>query len=101
MPTVVIKPGATVFVTGVNGLIGSHIVDQLLKRGYNVRGAVRQVQKHGYLIEYFNDEYKEAKFELVDVPDMTAEGCYDKVVDGMSRLGSLPIRPAKLSCLDL
>jgi nucleoside-diphosphate-sugar epimerase len=83
MPTVVIKPGATVFVTGVNGLIGSHIVDQLLKRGYNVRGAVRHAQKHGYLIEYFNDKYKEAKFELVDVPDMTAEGCYDKVVDGI------------------
>jgi nucleoside-diphosphate-sugar epimerase len=101
MPTVVIKPGATVFVTGVNGLIGSHVVDQLLKRGYNVRGAVRQVQKHGYLIEYFNDKYQEAKFELVDVPDMTAGGCYDKVVNGMLRSDSLLIRPAKLRCLDL
>jgi nucleoside-diphosphate-sugar epimerase len=84
MPTVVIKPGATVFVTGVNGLIGSHIADQLLKRGYNVRGAVRNSEKHKYLIEYFEDKYKEAKFELVEVPDMTVEGCYDNLVDGAS-----------------
>jgi nucleoside-diphosphate-sugar epimerase len=88
MPTVVIKPGAIIFVTGVNGLIGSHIVDQLLKRGYNVRGAVRDAEKHKYLIEYFNDKYKEAKFELVDVPDMTAEDCYDNVVNGTSNIES-------------
>jgi nucleoside-diphosphate-sugar epimerase len=88
MPRVVIKPGATVFVTGVNGLIGSHIVDQLLKQGYNVRGAVRDAEKHKYLIKYFSDKYKEAKFELVDVSDMTAEDCYNNVVNGTSNMES-------------
>ncbi|KAI4959117.1 hypothetical protein J4E86_002838 [Alternaria arbusti] len=83
MPIVAIKPGATVFVTGVNGLVGSHIVDQLLKRAYHVRGAVRDAEKHKYMTEYFNDKYKEATFELVEVPDMTFEGCYDDVVDGI------------------
>jgi uncharacterized protein YbjT (DUF2867 family) len=84
MPTVALQPSATVLVTGVNGLIGSHVVDQLLKRGYHVRGAVRDVEKNKWLSEYFAEQYKAAKFELVAVSDMTAEGCYDEVVDGMS-----------------
>jgi nucleoside-diphosphate-sugar epimerase len=82
MPTVVIQPGATIFVTGVNGLIGSVVADQLLARGYNVRGAVRGVEKNKWLAEYFQGKYKSAKFDLVDVPDMTVEGCYDGLVDG-------------------
>ncbi|KAH8732604.1 hypothetical protein GQ44DRAFT_755094 [Phaeosphaeriaceae sp. PMI808] len=82
MPTVVVKPGATVFVTGVNGLIGSHVVDQLLVRGYHVRGAVRDVGKTKWLKEYFDDKYTDARFELVSVPDMTAQGCYDDLVEG-------------------
>ena len=82
MPSVAIQPGAIIFVTGVNGLIGSHVVDQLLKRGYNVRGAVRSVEKNKWLAEYFDGKYKEVKFELVEVPDITVEGCYDEFVDG-------------------
>jgi nucleoside-diphosphate-sugar epimerase len=82
MPTVVIKPGATVFVTGVNGLLGSYIADQLLLHGYNVRGAVRNVEKTEWLVKYFNDKYNGSIFELVGVPDMTAEGCYDSLVEG-------------------
>lgn len=83
MPTLVIKPGATIFVTGVNGLIGSHIADQLLARGYNVRGAVRDVEKTNWLSEFFANKHKGAKFDLVSVPDMTVEGCYDDAVKGM------------------
>lgn len=83
MPTIVIQPGATIFVTGANGLIGSHITDQLLKRGYNVRGAVRDIEKNKWLAEYFDGKYEAAKFEMVAVPDMTADGCYDNVVKGM------------------
>ncbi|KAJ4377878.1 hypothetical protein N0V83_000708 [Neocucurbitaria cava] len=83
MPTVVIQPGATVFVTGVNGLIGSHVVDQLLKRRYNVRGAVRDVEKNKWLAEFFDEKYEAVKFDLVEVPDMTVEGCYDDVLEGI------------------
>jgi nucleoside-diphosphate-sugar epimerase len=82
MPTVAIRPGATVFVTGVNGLIGSYIVDQLLVRGYNVRGAVRDVEKTQWLKEYFESKYTETDFKMVAVPDMTIEGCYDHLVEG-------------------
>ncbi|KAF1841928.1 NAD(P)-binding protein [Cucurbitaria berberidis CBS 394.84] len=83
MPTVIIHPGTTVFVTGVNGLIGSHIVDQLLKRGYHVRGAVRNVEKNKWLADYFKGRYDAVKLDLVEVPDMTLEGCYDDVLQGI------------------
>jgi nucleoside-diphosphate-sugar epimerase len=84
MPTVVLHPGATIFVTGVNGLIGSHIADRLLKRGYKVRGAVRDVEKTKWLVDYFHRNYESSQFELVGVTDMTIEGCYDDVVNGES-----------------
>lgn len=86
MPTVVINPGATIFVTGVNGLIGSHVADQLLVRGYNVRGAVRSIEKTKWLEEYFVSKHVEkgGKFELVEVPHMVAEGCYDSHLQGES-----------------
>ena len=83
MSDVVIQPGATIFVTGANGLIGSYIVDELLKRGYNVRGAVRDVEKSKWLLDHFNGK-QDAKLELVSVPDMTVEGCYDELVKGTS-----------------
>ncbi|KAF1920855.1 hypothetical protein BDU57DRAFT_439480 [Ampelomyces quisqualis] len=83
MPTVVIKPGATIFVTGINGLIGSHVADQLLNQGYNVRGAVRDVEKTKWLKEYFDEKYKNKKFELLAVPDMTVGGCYDNILEGI------------------
>ena len=41
-----IKPksnGKTIFVTGVNGHIGNHIVRDLLENGYSVKGSVRDL----------------------------------------------------------
>lgn len=82
MPALALQPGATIFVTGVNGLIGSHIVDELLQRGYHVRGAVRNLEKSQWLMEYFEEKHATAKFELVEVSDMTIDGCYDGLVEG-------------------
>jgi nucleoside-diphosphate-sugar epimerase len=82
MPTLAIQPGATVFVTGANGLIGSHIIDQLLKIGYNVRGAVRSVDKCKWLADYFQERYAGVTFDMIEVPDMTVDGCYDEAVKG-------------------
>ncbi|KAF2191212.1 NAD(P)-binding protein [Zopfia rhizophila CBS 207.26] len=83
MPTLALHPGSLIFATGVNGLVGSHVADQLLARGYHVRGAVRDVEKSAWLSVYFADKHKDAKFEMVSVPDMTVEGCYDEVVKGV------------------
>ena len=81
MSDLAIQPGATIFVTGANGLIGSYIIDVLLKKGYNVRGAVRDADKCSWLLDHFNGK-QDAKLELVSVPDMTVESCYDDIVKG-------------------
>jgi nucleoside-diphosphate-sugar epimerase len=80
---VAIPAGATIFVTGVNGLVGSYIVDELLARGYKVRGAVRSVEKASWLLSYFEEKYGEAMLELVEVPDFTADQCYHDAVKGI------------------
>lgn len=76
------KPGSLVLVTGVNGFIGSHIVDQLLAHGYHVRGTVRDVVKAKWMSEFFRSRHPDDQFELVAVPDMSKEGCYDEAVKG-------------------
>ncbi|KAH7400849.1 hypothetical protein DE146DRAFT_693473 [Phaeosphaeria sp. MPI-PUGE-AT-0046c] len=101
MPTVVIKPGATIFVTGVNGLIGSNVVDQLLARGYNVRGAVRDVEKVKWLKEYFDGKYNDVCLELVEVPDMTADGCYDHLLENIDGFIHLAAPVGTINDLDL
>ena len=82
MPSLALEPGKLILVTGVNGLIGSHVADQLLERGYRVRGVVRDVTKVDWLTEFFCERHKNASFELVSVPDMTTEGCYDDAAKG-------------------
>lgn len=57
-------------------------MDELLKRGYSVRGAVRDVKKVAWLKEYFDGKYSDTHLELVEVPDMTVDGCYDHLLEG-------------------
>ncbi|KAI0169146.1 aldehyde reductase [Hypoxylon sp. FL1284] len=79
-----VLPGSIVVVTGVNGFIASHIVDQLLQRGYRVRGTVRDVSRNQWVAEYFEKAYGADKFELVEVRDMSAVDVYDDIVRGAS-----------------
>ncbi|KAL8764586.1 MAG: hypothetical protein Q9194_006959 [Teloschistes cf. exilis] len=51
--TPALEPGELVLVTGVNGYIGSHIAYELLKRGYMVRGTVRDASKGEYMRRCF------------------------------------------------
>ncbi|KAI1465438.1 aldehyde reductase [Daldinia caldariorum] len=82
-PNLLVAPGSLVVVTGANGYIGSHIVDQFLQRGYRVRGTVRSVSRDQWLKDYFDRKYP-GKFELVEVPDMVKSGAYDDAVKGAS-----------------
>ena len=41
----VASKGKTVLVTGITGFVGSHVALSALRAGYNVRGAVRSLEK--------------------------------------------------------
>ncbi|KAK0886970.1 hypothetical protein LTR02_017661 [Friedmanniomyces endolithicus] len=79
-----IEKGSTVLVTGVNGFIASHVADQLLQAGYQVRGTVRSQDKANWLYALFDSIYAKGKFEAVTVPDMVADGAFDDAVQGVS-----------------
>ena len=64
-----INPGSKVLVTGANGFIAVWILNDLLERGYAVRGTVRSARKAGHLHKLFA-KYGE-KFESVEVEDIT------------------------------
>ncbi|KAK3060941.1 hypothetical protein LTS18_007361 [Coniosporium uncinatum] len=77
-----LPPGSLILVTGCNGLIGSHIVDQLLASGYRVRGTVRNPSKDAWLTPFFSSRYSADAFELVQVADIRAPGAFDEAIKG-------------------
>lgn len=75
--------GSLVLVSGCNGFIASHIVDQLLLAGYRVRGTVREQSKADWLKEYVAKTYNASDFEVAVVPDQGVTGAFDAAVKGM------------------
>ncbi|RTE75118.1 hypothetical protein BHE90_010421 [Fusarium euwallaceae] len=84
IPEPAVALGSWVVVTGVSGLVGSHVADQALQAGYKVRGTTRSRGKNSWTEEYFQPKYGSENFELVEVPDMAAKGAFEKVVAGAS-----------------
>lgn len=78
----VLPQGSLILVTGANGLVGSHVVDQFLQHGYNVRGTVRDAKKNAWVGSYFEQQYGAGKFELVEVPDLTNLEALKKALEG-------------------
>ncbi|KAL2192129.1 NAD(P)-binding protein [Thermothelomyces heterothallicus CBS 203.75] len=79
-----IPPGALLLVTGANGLIASHVADQLLAHGYRVRGTVRSAARCAYLADLFNARHGPGLFELLEVPVVAAPGAWMAAVRGVS-----------------
>ncbi|KAL2847842.1 NAD(P)-binding protein [Aspergillus pseudoustus] len=75
-----------VLVTGANGYLASHIVDQLLLAGYNARGTVRALGKGQWLSEFLTKKYGLGRFELAEVPEMAAPGAFTQSVKGVSAI---------------
>lgn len=75
-----IPRGSLVVVSGANGYIASHVVDQLLLAGYRVRGTVRSAERAAWLQPFFDGRYGPDKFSLFEVPDMAAPGAFDEAV---------------------
>ncbi|KAL9095037.1 MAG: hypothetical protein Q9165_002639 [Trypethelium subeluteriae] len=76
----IVPKDSLVLVTGVNGLIGSHVADQCLKAGFRVRGTVRDTKKAAWVKEVFSKEYGPGRFEEIVVKDMAADGAFDEAV---------------------
>lgn len=74
--------GSFVVVTGGNGYIGSHVVDQVLTAGFNVRVTVREPQKAEWLKEYVEQTYGTKRLEVAIVADMAADGAFNDCVKG-------------------
>ncbi|KAI0348405.1 NAD-P-binding protein [Trametopsis cervina] len=70
-----------VLATGANGYIAVWTIKKLLEAGFSVRGAVRSEKSFPYLKNLFKEHGD--KFELVIVPDITADGAYDEAVKGV------------------
>ncbi|KAJ5261284.1 hypothetical protein N7478_011879 [Penicillium angulare] len=70
-----------VLVTGSTGFIGAHVVDNLLARGYSVRGSTRSAKK-GEQMKAARPQYK-SKLEFVVIEDFTKIGVFDSVMDGI------------------
>ncbi|OOQ90562.1 cinnamoyl-CoA reductase [Penicillium brasilianum] len=77
-----IPQGSKILVTGSNGFIGSHVVDQLLKLGYLIRGTLREPKP--WLTDFFDQKYGKGKFEAFILPDVTSEICCERAVEGIS-----------------
>ncbi|CAM6100125.1 unnamed protein product [Calypogeia fissa] len=73
--------GKTVAVTGATGFIASYLVKDLLERGYNVRGTVRNpddVSKVGFLFDLPGAKERLTLYKA----DLVDEGSFDSIVDG-------------------
>ena len=78
----VLPTSSLILVTGVNGLVGSHTVDQLLTYGFKVRGTVRSTSRNAWMTDLLASKYGADKFELVQVADLDKSGSLDEVIKG-------------------
>ncbi|KAH8816955.1 hypothetical protein F5884DRAFT_240895 [Xylogone sp. PMI_703] len=67
-----------VLLTGANGFIGSHILDQLLKAGHSVRSVVRSAPKADQILADFPNYG--TKLDTAIVPDITTPGAFNDAV---------------------
>ncbi|KAB5580051.1 hypothetical protein GE09DRAFT_1212514 [Coniochaeta sp. 2T2.1] len=80
----IIALGSLILVTGVNGLIASHIADQLLAAGYRVRGTVRDLVKSSWVTPLFESRHGPGNFELIQVADLAEPGVWPAALKGVA-----------------
>lgn len=79
----VLPKGSLILVTGINGFAASHVANELLQRGYRVRGTARNEQKGSYMSDMYQKLYGTDAFEPVVVPDLNIAGALDEAVKGL------------------
>ena len=68
-----------VLVTGASGYIALHCISQLLKKGYKVKGSLRDISKESLIRDYFVSNNQKSNLEFCKLDLMNDEG-WDKAV---------------------
>ena len=68
-----------VCVTGSAGFIASHLIKQLLEKGYHVKGTVRNLQKKENYQHLIDLPFANDRLELVEA-DLMVEGSFDQAI---------------------
>jgi len=76
--------GSLVVVTGVTAFVGAHVANQVLERGFRVRGLVRDVRMAAWLEERFGSEYGRGTYEVAHVPDLSVWGALNESMQDVS-----------------
>ena len=72
-----------VLITGINGYIAAHTAATFLRAGYAVRGTVRaRTPNVESLVRALNKYHDGNRLELVEVPDISVDGAFDRAVEG-------------------
>ena len=85
-----LPPGSLILVTAGNGYVGSHIVDQCLAYGYAVRTTVRSLERNAWLKRDLASRHPNANLDVVEVADLSAPGCFDAALKGVSAMIHTP-----------
>lgn len=72
-----------VLLTGPNGFVGAHVLDELLKNNYRVRGTVRSLSKATFLQAKYSQACSNQDLTFVEIPDIQASGALDEAAQGV------------------
>lgn len=79
-----------VLISGLNGYIAAVTAKHLLDAGYKVRGTVRRTSSATPIVEGpLKSYFQSGALEVVQVPDITADGAFDEAVKGVTAIAHL------------
>lgn len=85
------SPSDIVFVTGANGHIAQHVVDQLLAlpKGPKVRASVRSASSAAQISDYWPSEISSGRLEVVRVLNLLDPNAFNGVLSGVTHIAHL------------